>query len=56
VTANTHVNSLEIEKEKTKQIESQESTKREQIQAELETKKLEFEMLKFKVANNIPIT
>ena len=61
----TRVNSLEIEKEKTRQIESQsdKEIRLAQIQADkeikladLETKKLEFEMLKFKVANNIPIT
>jgi hypothetical protein len=65
LTENTHVNSLEIEKEKTRQIESQsdKEIRLAQIQADkeikladLETKKLEFEMLKFKVANNIPIT
>lgn len=50
---NTQSNSLEIEKEKTKQ--EQELTKREQIKADLETKKLEFEILKFKVANNISV-
>jgi hypothetical protein len=48
---NTQVNSLEIEKERTRQIEIQEETK--QSQELTKRMELEFEMLKFKVANNI---
>jgi len=60
--SNIQVDSLEIEKEKTKQIEAQEITKREQIQADKEIRLAqiqsdkEIELEKIKLSNNQPIT